>query len=98
MIIKEHSPGYYVISGNLTFSTITNKTLIALNPAKNATISLNFKQIKTCDSAGLALIIAWLKSAHKRNLRLYLQNLPDSLLSLAKLGGIEAMIINASSP
>ena len=92
LIIKQQANGRYDIIGHLTFATINNKTSIVLKPDDDATISLNFDHIETSDSAGLALIIEWLKSAHKRQITLRLKNLPEQILSLAKLSDVDTLL------
>lgn len=96
LIIEQQNPGFYAISGDLTFATINHKTLIALIPADNATVNLDFAQVNASDSAGLALIIEWLKSAHSRQITLHLEHLPEQVLSLAKLGGMDTLLNTAT--
>ncbi len=94
LYIKQQAPGYFEITGNLTFTAINRKTPITLNPADDNSLNLNFEHVDASDSAGLALIIEWLKSAHNKQISLHLQNLPEQIISLAKLSGVENMLIN----
>ncbi len=52
-------------------------------------ISIDLKKVKAVDSAGLALIIEWLKTAHSRGINLNFINVPKQLLALARLSGFE---------
>lgn len=92
--IKQHAPGCFEITGNLTFAAINAKTPIALKPADDNSLNLNFKHVDVSDSAGLALIFEWLTSAQDRHITLHLQNLPDQIIALAKLSGVDTMLIN----
>ena len=58
----------------------------------DATLKLDFSRVETSDSAGLALIIEWIKSARQRQITLHLEHLPKQVLSLAKLGGVNTIL------
>lgn len=90
--IKQLSPGCYDIGGTLTFASINRKTAINLSANDNGQIKLNFDQVEASDSAALALIIEWLKSAQSRQLSLQLDKLPEPILALAKLTGVTELL------
>lgn len=48
--------------------------------------------VKSADSALLALILKWLKEAQDRNLTPRIVNLPEGMWSLAKLYGVRSLI------
>lgn len=57
--------------------------------AKNAaTITVDMSQITSCNSAGLALMLEMTKQAGTNNIKLHFENLPESLLTIAKAYGI----------
>lgn len=88
-IIKK-GPGLIVVDGDLTFATIdkrTLKTAAFLTSAKEVTIDLG--RVVCTDSAGLALMIEWLKLARTKRTQLRFQNIPKQLLTLAKLSGFD---------
>ncbi len=83
--------GLFLIEGSLTFATIDKQTLKSsafLAPGKDVTIDLG--NVANTDSAGLALMIEWLKIARNRRAHLHFQNIPKQLLTLAKLSGFDA--------
>ncbi len=91
--IQEQKPGRFVIDGNLTFSTINKNSVKSLSLPKSAQhVIFDLKGVTTTDSAGLALIIEWIKFARDRNIQLLFDNIPDQLLSIARLSGVEEMI------
>ncbi len=92
--IEQQAPGCFDVTGKLTFAAINRKTPITLKPADDNSLNLNFEHVDASDSAGLALIIEWLKSAHNKQISLHLQNLPEQIISLAKLSGVDTMLIN----
>lgn len=88
-IIKE-SAGRFVIDGDLTFATIDKQTLKSfsfLKAAKEITIDLS--RVSSTDSAGLALMIEWIKYSRQNRTQLSFKNIPEQLLNLAKLSGFD---------
>lgn len=91
--IHEQEPGRFVIDGNLTFSTIDKNSVKSFSFPKSAKrVTFDLKGVATTDSAGLALIIEWIKFARGRNIQLLFENIPDQLLTFARLSGVEQMI------
>jgi len=88
-IIKENN-GHFVIDGDLTFATIDKQTLKSfsfLKAAKEITIDLS--RVSNTDSAGLALMIEWIKYSRQNRTQLNFKNIPEQLLNLAKLSGFD---------
>lgn len=88
-IIKDDS-GNFVIDGDLTFATIDKQTLQSLSFLKTAQeITIDLGRVSNTDSAGLALMIEWIKHARQHRTHLKFKNIPEQLLSLAKLSGFD---------
>ncbi len=90
LTIHNHQPGQVVVEGNLTFSGIDKKlasTFAFLLGAKQVTVDLS--GVCNADSAGLALIIEWIKYARSKKVQLKIKNMPEQILNLAKLSGLE---------
>lgn len=88
-IIRE-SNGRFVIDGDLTFATIDKQTLKSfsfLKAAKEVTIDLS--RVSNTDSAGLALMIEWIKYSRHNRTQIAFKNIPEQLLNLAKLSGFD---------
>ncbi len=88
-IIKE-GRGHFVIEGDLTFATIDKQTLKSfsfLKAAKDITIDLGL--VSNTDSAGLALMIEWIKYSRDNRTHIAFKNIPEQLLNLAKLSGFD---------
>ncbi len=82
--------GHFLIDGDLTFATIdkqTVKSFAFLNAAKD--ISIDLSQVSCTDSAGLALMIEWLKYSRTKRTQLKFKNIPKQLLALAQLSGFD---------
>ncbi len=88
--IVKQDVGYFVIDGDLTFATIDKQTLKSfsfLKAAKEITIDLG--RVSSTDSAGLALMIEWIKYSRHNRTQLNFKNIPEQLLNLAKLSGFD---------
>ena len=82
--------GRWLIHGELTFASIHGKLIDSppfLRGGKD--IILDFAQVTTTDSAGLALMIEWIKLSRHQRAQLHFRNVPKQLLNLAKLSGLD---------
>ena len=98
--ITRGESGHYFLQGELTFNSIDKNTVKALRiqlyePTES--VILDLEQITTLDSAGLALLIEWLKIAKIRNIKLQFTNIPEKLLAIARLGGFEETLLDSQS-
>lgn len=84
------TPGKFLIKGDLTYRNI-NKTSVKIFNFKSADfaslpiIHIDLQQLGKIDSAGLALLIEWLKLSRINNKELHFDNIPATLSALAKL-------------
>lgn len=88
--IIDQGAGHFVVDGDLTFSTIDKqsvKSFSFLKAAKEITIDLS--RVSCTDSAGLALMIEWIKYTRHNKTQLSFKNIPEQLLTLAKLSGLD---------
>ena len=88
-LIKQ-SDGAYFVEGNMTFSTLNKKTIKSfdfLNTTKE--ICIDLEKVTAADSAGLALMIEWVKHSKLYNTKLTFKNVPQQLLRLAKLSDLD---------
>ncbi len=84
-IIKT-SPSDYQIKGELSFATINKSTLNALKFQRTTSaITIDLQKISKIDSAGLALLIEWIKFARAQQTELQFTNIPGQLTALANL-------------
>lgn len=90
LTLVEQSPGYFTVEGNLTFASIDQQSLQSFKSLKGIdTICIDLAKVGTTDSAGLALMIEWIKQSRLIRAQLRFKNIPDQLLALAKLSGFD---------
>lgn len=90
LTIAVREAGRVSVDGEMTFSAIDKKVAGAfdfLAHAKQVTVDLS--GVSQADSAGLALLIEWIKFARGKRVQLRITNVPSQLLNLAKLSGLE---------
>ncbi len=89
--------GRLIISGDLNFSTVTTLWKQSL-PLLSAVEEINFdlSQVKSSNSAGLALLLEWLKYAKRVKKTIRFSEIPNQLKSILSAGGIEDLICNRS--
>lgn len=88
--LTEQAPGYYAVEGSLTFASIDKQTLKSFSFLKGMdSICIDLSKVVATDSAGLALMIEWIKLSRMNRVRLRFANIPAQLLALAKLSGFD---------
>ena len=90
-IVNEGS-GRFTVDGDLTFFAIDKKAVNSfafLATAKQITLDLG--KVGNADSAGLALMLEWVKQARSKRVQLHFVNIPGQLLNLAKLSSLDKL-------
>jgi phospholipid transport system transporter-binding protein len=96
-VLRAEGPGRLALSGPLVFATASqlldvSRGMFAGSPA----ISIDLGEVTRVDSAGLALLLEWLRwgSAEGRTIRF--KALPEKLLAIARLSGVEEMLVTGN--
>ncbi len=88
--IIEQKNGLYNIEGNLTFSSLSSSNSQSYHFLKSTKkIVLDLKKVTSADSAGLAFMIELIKQSKLYKTEVIFKNIPQQLLTLAKLSGFE---------
>lgn len=64
----------------------------ALQPNGSATLVIDLAQVESVDSAAVSLLLSWMRRAQRNNMTLSFSNVPDNLMSLARLYGVADML------
>ncbi len=88
----EIAPGRIKLEGDLTFATCAAWWKTAKHKFKTEALTFDLSGVRRADSAGLALLVEWLRLAQKRNLRLEFINFPPQLEAMAKAYHLEALL------
>lgn len=88
--ILDEGVGHFAVDGDLTFLTIDKDTVKSLDFLSSAReISVDLSRVSNTDSAGLALMIEWIRYARSKRTPLRFKKIPKQLLNLAKLSGLD---------
>lgn len=82
-----------LVSGDLSFANVMSvyeKSLSYL--LSSGELNFDFSQVKSSDSAGLALILEWSKFAKSNNKNVRFSTIPPHLVSLAKAADMDEVI------
>ena len=87
--------GRITVTGDLTFVTAREAReagLRSLDAAGDGQIVIDCAGVTRADSAGLAVLLEWLAWARRHARTLSYQNLPESLLAVARISEVDELL------
>lgn len=93
--IGEPSAGRVVVSGELTFATARDARqlgLLVLESSRAERIVIDCGAVTRADSAGLAVLLDWLAWGRRRTRPVALENLPASLIAIARISEVDELL------
>ena len=85
--------GKVILQGALNFETVPavyQKSRALFR--KTDALRIDLKDVSLCDSAGLALLVDWLRLAKQHQVKISFEHLPPQLIAIAKVSGVENYI------
>ena len=101
MIVR--SGNRVLVSGNLTMANVTAlfreglKLASAENALSGNRLEIDFSGIEKVDSSAVSLMLVWMREAQRSKISVSFSNVPDNLLSLAKLYGVAELLTLATA-
>lgn len=97
--LRADGSGRFIVSGAVTFAT-AGELLAASQPlfAGEKAITVDLSAVTRVDSAGLALLLEWLRRARSDGRAVSFTGLPGKLVDIAKLSGVDAMLSAGHAP
>ncbi len=90
LTIVSESPGRFIVDGDLTFSSLDKKSISNFSfLATGKHVVLDLGGVGKTDSAGLALLVEWIKYARNKRVNLQFRNIPEQIFNLAKLSSLD---------
>lgn len=86
--------GRFKVRGPLDAETVTD--LLERSEAAfrgSTSLEIDLGGVPEGDSAGLALLIEWIRRARKQNQQLHFKNLPTQIASLARISQVDELLI-----
>ncbi len=93
--LETNSDKGWALIGELIFTTVTQiyqQSLTYFQDSGSVPESIDLGRITRVDSAGLALIIEWIRLGRKHDINIRFQNIPAQMTPLAKLCGVDHLI------
>ena len=91
--LEQREPGHWTVSGDLGLETAaallaSGQSVFSAVPA--ATVDLS--GVTDADSAGLAVLIEWVRAARQSGRSIEFSGLPPRLAELARIGGVAELL------
>jgi phospholipid transport system transporter-binding protein len=94
--VAEAAPGQITVRGALSFETARTACDLGIKLFKRARkapqIVIDCGGVTEADSAGLAVMLEWLKWALKNQRPMAFENLPESIRAVARIGEVEPLL------
>ena len=93
--ISEVAPGRLAVKGELTFATARHARelgVLMLEGTRENPIEVDCAGVTRGDSAGLAVLLDWLAWGRRRSRAVSLQNLPASLVAIARISEVDELL------
>ena len=95
--ITQQNQQKYLISGIVDFSTVPDLVkqssvffaAIDGRSPNSSQVTIDLSQVEECNSAALALMLEIVKNAQQKKLEVHFENLPTTVLTIAKAYGVE---------
>ncbi|MBK9132386.1 MAG: STAS domain-containing protein [Gammaproteobacteria bacterium] len=87
-------PAALSVNGELNFSTVPAllERGAALLAGRAGAVRLDLGGVTRADSAGLALLIEWLRVARRNRASIEIRNMPAQLRAIARVSGLDAIL------
>ncbi|MDX1804770.1 MAG: STAS domain-containing protein [Alcanivorax sp.] len=86
------------LSGALDFDSVlsVDHRLTAWLQQQRDDCTVDLRDVGYSNSAGIALLLGWLRLARQRSITLHWQNLTPDLLAMARVGGLQSLFEKTS--
>jgi phospholipid transport system transporter-binding protein len=92
-VTGSETSGEFRLEGVMTFATAA-QGLKLVKPllSRKASLKLDLSGVTRADSAGVGLLIEWVRLSRKVGSQIRYVHLPDSLLAMIRVGGVAGML------
>ena len=92
--LKKINDHQYELSGELSMQNVPQvaEASAAMIHAMRGEISIDLSKVSRADSAGLVLLIEWLRIARRNNFTLRFEQLPEQLMQIARVSELHSIL------
>lgn len=95
--MSERDDGWMVVDGHLTIETVPVLFETGLQRLASEDLRVDFSKVESVDSAAVSMLLGWKRAAQRSQHALHVAGLPDDLLSLARLYGVDELLPQQSA-
>jgi len=93
IVLKRREDGCFMLVGTLTFKTVPIIWRQGLDLFKQApSLMLDLSAVKRSDSAGVALLIDWMRFARSHNKPISYINMPQQMLAIVRASSLDTIL------
>ncbi len=91
--LTEAGNGCWLLEGELNFSSVLGVLELSLTDLTGSQeIQVDLKGVTRADSAGLALLLEWLRESERAGKAITFTNVPEQLLAISRLCGLDEIL------
>lgn len=91
--IEARGEGRFEISGELSFDSVPGALRASVEPfAAGEALEIDLGGIVRADSAGIALLLEWMRRARRAGKTIRFSRVPAQMLSIIELGDLEELL------
>lgn len=92
-IIESTEPEQFVLRGELTFATVMGLSRSSSAQLwQDGAVTLDLAGVTRTDSAGLALLVEWIRIARRKGKSIQFRNIPEQMMAVAQVAGIADLL------
>ncbi len=93
IVLKRREDGCFILSGTLTFKTVPVIWRQGLDLFSEApSLMLDLSDIERSDSAGVALLVEWMRFARSHNKPISYINMPQQMLAIVRASSLDTIL------
>ncbi len=93
--IGKMADGSWQVCGELDFASVPGllkRSNVVFELDDDEPLHIDLSGVPRADSAGLALLVCWVRQARQRNMRVEFRNVPDQMLKIAGVSGLSTIL------
>ena len=91
--LDRKAPGEFALVGDLSFVSVPGLVESGdLLFSDGGSVRLDLSQVARGDSAGLALLVSWVRLARQQGRQLHFGQVPSQLLGMARVSGVDRLL------
>ena len=92
--LDEQSEGRYALSGELSFASVPElwRQVTGTLAVEAGELTVDLSQVSRSDSAGLALLVEWMRAAEAGGKTIAFHNIPAQMLTMARVSGLDELL------